>query len=92
MLGAIGALAVAFVVGLIPGVPELVKQAAWLVAIAVAAAWAWWDWRRRVRAKEQRAAGHRRRMAERGTNVPPRLRDESSDAGRDAPSDGASTP
>ncbi|WP_297083890.1 hypothetical protein [uncultured Demequina sp.] len=82
MIGAIGALVAAFIVGLIPGVPELAKQGAWLVAIAGAAGWALWDWRRRARAKAERAEAHRRRMTERGTDIPPRLRDQDPE-GRD---------
>ncbi|WP_084106178.1 hypothetical protein [Demequina sp. NBRC 110056] len=71
MVVALGLLVLAFVVGLMPFVPEGAKQVTWLVAIALAAAWAVIDWRRRERAKAERASLHRERMAARGMDVPP---------------------
>ena len=71
MLVALGLLVLAFVVGLMPFVPEGAKQVTWLLAIALAAIWAVVDWRRRERAKVERARRHRERMAQRGMDVPP---------------------
>lgn len=68
------ALAVAFVLGLIPAVPALAQQATWLVAIVLVVIWTVLDRRRRAREREERAARHRERMAERGMDVPPSQR------------------
>ncbi|GIG53415.1 hypothetical protein [Demequina activiva] len=72
MLVAIAALIIAAVVGVLPFVPALVQQLAWIVAILVAGGWALWDWRRRAVDKRDRAARHRERMAQRGQDGPPR--------------------